>query len=93
MLVGFFAKGTALFIWHVFRTATLMNVLTVYDPLGVRLADAVLPLFFNMRRIAPPAGAFPVFEIVLVLAFGLQCLVLGLAFNEARRLLVRTRTA
>ena len=93
MLAGFFAKGTGLFIWHVFRTAALMNVMTAYDPLGVRLADAVLPLFFNMRRMAPPAGAFPVFESVLVLAFGLQCLVLGLAFSEARRLLGRSRTS
>jgi hypothetical protein len=93
MVAGFFAKGAGLFVWHIFRTTTLMSVLTVDDPVGVRLADALLPLFFNMRRIAPPAGAFPVFEALLILVFGLQCLVVGLAFNEARRLLLRNRAA
>jgi hypothetical protein len=87
MAVGFAAKGAGVIIYRRFQPPGLGAALTTYDPLGFRFADAVLPLFFDLRGIAPPAAASAVFEVVLVMGFAVQCFILGLAISEGRRLL------
>ena len=63
--------------------------MTTYDPLGVHFADGVLPLFFDLRGIAPPAAAPAVYEVLLIFAFAAQCFILGLAIGEVRRVFKR----
>ena len=86
---GFAAKGAAVIAYRLFYPSVLLRVLTTYDPLGVRFAEATLPLFFDLRGIAPPAAAPAVYEVLLVFAFAAQCLILGLAISEVRRLFRR----
>jgi hypothetical protein len=86
LVAGLAAKSAAVVAYHLFRSPVLARVLTTYDPLGVLFADRVLPLFFDLRGIAPPPGAPATYEILLVIAFALQCFVLGFAVSEVRRL-------
>jgi hypothetical protein len=83
---GIAAKGAAVASYHLFPRSGLAAVLATDDPLGSRFANALLPLFFDLRGIAPPATAPPVFEVLLVIGFGVQCFILGLAVTECRRL-------
>jgi hypothetical protein len=89
MGVGLGVKGAAVVAYHLFHLPVLGRVLTAYDPFGVLFAEKVLPLFFDLRGIAPPRGGPTVFEILLVLAFASQCFVLGVAISEVRRLSMR----
>ena len=86
MLFGMIAKGVGVAIWHLLRPPALLKLLTVYDPVGVRISEFGLSRVFDMRGIAPPAGAFPAFEALLILAFGLECLVVGLFLLGVREL-------
>ena len=86
MVAGLAAKSVAVVAYHLFRAPVLAQVLTTYDPLGVLFADRVLPVFFDLRGIAPPPGAAATYEILVVIAFALQCFVLGFAVSEMRRL-------
>ena len=85
MLFGMIAKGVGVVIWHLFRPPALLKLLTVYDPVGVRISEFGLSRVFDMRGIAPPAAAIPAFEALLILAFGLECLVVGLFFLWLRK--------
>ncbi len=87
MIGGFCAKGVAVVCYRLFHPPFLARILTTFDPLGVSFSNAVLPLLFDLRGIAPPAGAPPVFELLLVFAFAAQCFILGLAISEAGQLL------
>jgi hypothetical protein len=86
MAVGLVVKCAAVVAYHLFRTPVLGRALTTYDPLGVLFADRVLPVFFDLRGIAPPPGAPATYEILLVIAFAMQCFILGIAVSELRRL-------
>ncbi len=88
MAGGFVTKGTGMIAYHLFRPHQLLVLVTTGDPLGYCFADAVLPFFFDLRGIAPPAGAPIVFEILLAIGFAIQCFILGLMISEGRRLLL-----
>jgi hypothetical protein len=85
MPFGMVVKGLGIAIWHVFRPR-LLKLLTVYDPVGVRISELVLSGTLDMRGIAPPAAAIPAFEALLVLAFGVECFVVGLFLLWVRKL-------
>jgi hypothetical protein len=87
MLGGFAAKGAGILAYRLFRPPGLLRMLTTFDPAGFRFAEAALPLFFDLRGIAPPPAAHAVFEVLLVIGFAVQCFILGLALSEGRRLL------
>jgi hypothetical protein len=89
MAGGCAAKGAGVVVYRLFHPPIVATVLTTYDPLGVQFADAVLPLFFDMRGIAPPPGAPLAYEVLLVFAFAVQCFILGLAISEGNRLFRR----
>ena len=78
MVAGLVVKGAVLLIWHLFRRRAVLTLLIGYDPLGIWSAESLLPLSFDMRGIAPPAGAASVFEVLLLMGFGLQTFTLGL---------------
>jgi hypothetical protein len=45
MAGGFAAKGAGVVVYRLFHPPVVAKVLITFDPLGVRFADAVLPLF------------------------------------------------
>jgi len=90
--VGFAAKGAAVAAYRLFHPPFLLTALTACDPLGVRFALLVLPLFFDLRGIAPHAAAPAVFDALLVFGFAAQCFILGLAIHFMTRSVSR-RTA
>ena len=91
MIAGGAIKSLAILVHRFFDPPGLLAALTTYDPLGVRIADAVLPLFFDTRGIAPPAIAIHAFEVLLVFGFAAQCFGVGVLIVEVRRL-IRSRS-
>ena len=81
---GMVAKSLLIFPWYAERPAWLLNLILDFDPLGVAVAYKALPLFVDTRGIAP-AGANDWFVTLLVVGFGLQCFVLGLAVQLWKR--------
>ena len=60
-----------------------------WDPLAIAFANWVLSVLFDRRAIAPPPGASAVFDVALVVAFGIECLFVGLAVRWLASLHIR----
>lgn len=86
LIGGILVKGVLMLSWHYFGTPDLLNVLVAYDPGAFWLAEQVVPLVFDQRRILPTPMEDFVFQLVMVLGFGLECLAAGVSL----RLLVRS---
>lgn len=78
--------------WRLSGSASVFQVLTSYDPGSFWLAETGVNLIFGDRRIAPSGTESLTFELLLVLGFALQCLLLGVVvqsvlqmFNRGRR--------
>ncbi len=87
MVAGLAAKGAGLVIYRLFHPPVLGALLATYDPIGFRFAEAALPLFFDLRGIAPPPGAAEAFDVLLAIGFAAQLFLLGLAISESRLLI------
>jgi hypothetical protein len=88
--VGAFAvKVAAVLVYRRFRIPELGVALTAWDPLSVRFAEAALPLFYNLRGVAPPAGASELYDFLLVAGFAAQCFAVAWALTSAARLFGR----
>jgi hypothetical protein len=78
-LGGSFLKTVAIIIWRLSRHAGLMLVLTKRDPAAFYLAERATTMMFDQKRLFPGTGEALFFEAALVIAFGIECLVAGLA--------------
>lgn len=77
MLVGLAVKGLLVILWRFSQSPELLALLTDYDPVAFQFAEKSVALFFDPRRIAPGDGEALLFEIMLVVAFGLECMIIG----------------
>jgi hypothetical protein len=56
---------------------SIVRLATIYDPAAFWAANLGSSLFFDPKRIAPGNGEIQIFELILVTAFAIECLVLG----------------
>jgi hypothetical protein len=77
MIGGFVCKGLLVGLWRLFKIPEVLNLLTTYDPVAFAFAQRGAALFFDTRRIAPTSGESALFEVLLVIAFSVECLLLG----------------
>jgi len=84
-LVGVALKGLGVAAWHLWQPDRLDEVLVRFDPLAVWLGDTVTALVFDQRPIAPSEAEIWSFEVLLVLGFGLEFLLLGFVVRLALR--------
>jgi hypothetical protein len=70
-------KAALIIIWRVSRLPVLGLLLTKYDPAAFYVAERTTPIFFDQKRLFPGAGEGLFFEVVLTLAFGIECLVIA----------------
>ena len=77
LLIGLSAKAAAVVAFRLFGWAELRPVLTVWDPVGMWFAESGVGLIFDMRGIAPPAGADVMFDVLLVVGLGVDGAMVG----------------
>ena len=90
-LVGAALKGLLLVGWRLSESVTAFRLLTAYDPVSFRLADVGVRMIFGDRAIAPSPAASLTFELLLVIGFALQCLVVAGVVLWIVRALTRSR--
>lgn len=75
---GMVLKGLLVVAWRLSKAPALLGLLTTYDPVGFWFAERTTALLFDQRRIAPTSMEALTFELLLILGFGLECLIVGL---------------
>ena len=75
LLGGIVLKTVLVLLWSLFKVPGLLRLLTTYDPGPLWLAEKTVAFLFP-RGIAP-AGATEVFELVAIVGFGIECLLVG----------------
>ncbi len=85
-VIGVCFKTILILWWHVFRSGVALGLLTKYDPLALAFANWGYSLIYGSRGIWPGGFASSeVFEILLVLGFGIECVtlvaILGVALD------------
>jgi hypothetical protein len=78
LVIGAAVKTALVVLWRLYQPAHLYKLIITYDPIGIWVSETVTPLFFDQRRFAPTPSEAVFYEIVLILSFGIECLVLGL---------------
>lgn len=82
---GMVFKALLVLLWRFFQPAGIGRLLIRYDPVGSWLAEFLTPLVFDQRRFDPTPAEALFYELVLILAFGLQCLLLGIIISRIWR--------
>jgi hypothetical protein len=81
-LVGGMAlKGLLVIAWRLSKAPALLALLTTYDPAGFWFAERTTALLFDHRRIAPTPVEAATFEVLLIVGFGIECLIAGLVIS------------
>jgi hypothetical protein len=77
LAVGLVFKMFLVFLWKHGGSPGVLNLLIYYDPGARYFAERVTRLFFDYRGITLAPGSNTLFDISLVIGFGIECLVLG----------------
>jgi hypothetical protein len=78
LVLGLGIKALLVLLWRLWQLPVLPNLLVHYDPGAFHFAEKMTRLFFDPRRLAPPPGEALLFEVFLVIGFGIECLLIGL---------------
>ncbi len=77
LVVGIALKATLVLLWRLSQIPGILKLLVYYDPGAFHFAEKTAGLFFDQRRLAPTPAESILFEIFLVIGFGIECLVIG----------------
>jgi hypothetical protein len=70
-------KATLILLWRLYQPDEIITLL-FNDPIGFWIAEKVTQIIFDQRRYEPSLNEAVGFEIVVVIAFAVQCFLLGL---------------
>lgn len=90
LLGGLFVKTLLVALWRGSQGPELMTLLTTLDPGAFAFAVNGVASFYDQRRIAPTPAEATLFEALLIIGFGVECMLVGLVI---RWLLQRVRGA
>ena len=93
LLVGLALKTTVLLLWRLSQAPSLLKLAIYYDPGAFHFAEKAAGLFFDQRRLAPTPGESALFDVFLVIGFGIECFVLGLIVQWVLRRFGGSRSA
>jgi uncharacterized membrane protein AbrB (regulator of aidB expression) len=77
LLGGLALKTAVLLFWRLWQTPTLLKLAIYYDPGAFHFAEKAAGLLFDQRRLAPTPGEAVLFDVFLVIGFGVECLLVG----------------
>ena len=81
LVTGIAIKTLLLILLRLTGSKGLLTLLTIYDPGAMYFADRITRLFFDNRSIPFATGVDTLFEICLVIGFGIECLLAGFLFR------------
>jgi hypothetical protein len=81
--IGAFFKTLLVVLWRLYQPSDIYDYLIKYDPIGIFAAENVTSIFFDPRRFAPKSSEIVFYEVVLIIAFAIECFVLGLIIQMA----------
>ena len=91
-VIGGVFKSVLMIMWKLYQPIEV-KLLLFLDPLGTWVAEVITMICFDQRRFAPTPGEALFFEIMAILAFAIECALLGLIVQMAiRKFFQRTRT-
>jgi hypothetical protein len=76
---GLLLKGGMVLLWNFIKSPILLGLYTRCDPGAFWLANHTTSLLFDQRREIPAPAEPAAFVALLILGFGLECLLVGLA--------------
>ena len=74
---GLASKALLVLLWKLWQLPGLFGMLISYDPVAFIFAERVAGVFFDQRRFFPTPGEASLFEVLLVIGFGIECLLVG----------------
>lgn len=77
LVAGLCVKGLLVLALRFSHAPELLNLLTTYDPCAFAFAENTVSLLFDPRRIAPTPSEAVAFDLLLILGFGLECMLVG----------------
>ena len=77
LVLGLAFKTFLVLLWRYWHSGVLLNLLIYYDPGARYFAEKVTRLFFDYGGITLAPGANAFFDVVLVIGFGIECLLAG----------------
>jgi hypothetical protein len=77
LVLGLAFKTFLVLLWRHWSSGALLNLLIYYDPGARYFAEKVTRLFFDYGGITLAPGANAFFDVVLVIGFGIECLLAG----------------
>lgn len=77
LVLGLAFKTFLVLLWRHWSSGVLLKLLVYYDPGARYFAEKVTRLFFDYGGITLAPGANAFFDVVLVIGFGIECLILG----------------
>ncbi len=77
LTTGLSVKAFLILVWRIFDSRELLRALIVFDPASVWLSEKMTAFLFDSRRLAPTYAEIAVYELFLVIGFGLECFILG----------------
>jgi hypothetical protein len=89
--MGVVLKTSLILLWRYRSSAILGNVLVYYDPGARYFAEKVTRFFFDYGGITLAPGANGFFDVMLVIGFGIECLLAGFLLRWLLRRFQRQR--
>jgi len=77
-VAGALFKILLIVLWRLYQPYEAYRLAITYDPVGIFTADQITSIVFPIG--IAPYGKDAFFEIVFVIVFGLECVIIGLIF-------------
>lgn len=77
LVLGLAFKTLLVLLWRRWSSGWLLNLLVYYDPGARYFAEKMTRLFFDHGGITFAPGANAFFDVMLVIGFGIECLLAG----------------
>jgi hypothetical protein len=77
LVLGLALKTVFVLLWRRWSSGWLLSLLVYYDPGARYFAEKVTRLFFDYGGITLAPGANALFDVTLVIGFGIECLLAG----------------
>jgi len=77
LVLGLVFKTFLVLLWKHWSSGGLLNLLIHYDPGARYFAEKVTRLFFDYGGITFAPGSNTFFDVLLIIGFGIECLLVG----------------
>jgi hypothetical protein len=82
--VGIALKAVEVILWRYFQPSLIYSLAVTYDPLAFWFANATIARIFDQWRIFPELLKPTLFDLLQIIGFGLECLIVGFMVQMLR---------